>query len=142
MVATGLSRGGTVSSTRARTPAAVLTDLQVCQTAFANPNPGSSTGINNMKMFRWAEDMGGMTSVHHDRTADLDSVFVHLLHMNTSNNNATDGQYQNANSNHPGGANFLFADGSVHFVKSSINMKTYWALGTKAKGEVLSSDSY
>jgi prepilin-type processing-associated H-X9-DG protein len=60
----------------------------------------------------------------------------------TSNNNATDGQYQNANSNHPGGANFLFADGSVHFLKSSIAIKTYWALGTKANGEVISSDSY
>ena len=38
--------------------------------------------------------------------------------------------------------NFLFADGSVHFLKSSINIKTYWALGTKANGEVISSDSY
>ena len=56
--------------------------------------------------------------------------------------NASDGQYQNANSNHPGGANFLFADGSVHFLKSSISIKTYWALGTKANGEVISSDSY
>ena len=52
------------------------------------------------------------------------------------------GSTQNANSNHPGGANFLFADGSVHFLKSSINIKTYWALGTKANGEVISSDSY
>ena len=38
-----------------------LTDLQVCQAAFANPNPATSTGINNEKGFRWAEDMGGFT---------------------------------------------------------------------------------
>jgi prepilin-type processing-associated H-X9-DG protein len=59
-----------------------------------------------------------------------------------TSNNSTAGQYQNANSNHPGGANFLFCDGAVRFLKSSISMRTYWALGTKANGEVISSDSY
>ncbi len=43
---------------------------------------------------------------------------------------------------HPGGVNFAFADGSVHFIKSSTNPATYRALGTRAGGEVLSSDSY
>ncbi len=43
---------------------------------------------------------------------------------------------------HPGGANMLFADGHVQFLKSSINPQTYNALGSKAGGEVLSSDSY
>ena len=42
----------------------------------------------------------------------------------------------------PAAPSFLFADGSVHFIKSSIGIKTYWALGTKAQGEVVSSDSY
>ena len=49
---------------------------------------------------------------------------------------------ENVNSRHPGGANVLFADGSVHFLKSSISIKTYWALGTRGNGEVVSSDSY
>jgi prepilin-type processing-associated H-X9-DG protein len=43
---------------------------------------------------------------------------------------------------HPGGANFVFADGSVHFLKSSINPFTYNALGSRAGGEIVSSDSY
>jgi prepilin-type N-terminal cleavage/methylation domain-containing protein/prepilin-type processing-associated H-X9-DG protein len=43
---------------------------------------------------------------------------------------------------HPGGANFLFADGHVQFLKTSINPVTYNALGSKAGGEVVSSDSY
>jgi len=45
-------------------------------------------------------------------------------------------------SDHPGGCNFLFADRSVHFLKSSIALSTYWSLGTKSNGEVISSDSY
>jgi prepilin-type N-terminal cleavage/methylation domain-containing protein/prepilin-type processing-associated H-X9-DG protein len=43
---------------------------------------------------------------------------------------------------HPGGANVGFADGSVRFVKSSTAMNIIWALGTRAGGEVISSDSY
>jgi prepilin-type N-terminal cleavage/methylation domain-containing protein/prepilin-type processing-associated H-X9-DG protein len=45
-------------------------------------------------------------------------------------------------SKHPGGANFAFADGSVHFIKQTINPRTYNALGSRAGGEVISSNSY
>ena len=50
--------------------------------------------------------------------------------------------YQSANSNHSGGVNVLMSDGSVRFVKSTIAWATWWALGTRNLGEVLSSDSY
>ena len=43
---------------------------------------------------------------------------------------------------HPGGANMLFGDGSVHFLKSSINPITWRALATQGFGEVISADSY
>jgi prepilin-type N-terminal cleavage/methylation domain-containing protein/prepilin-type processing-associated H-X9-DG protein len=39
-------------------------------------------------------------------------------------------------SSHPTGANFLFGDGSVHFLGSSINPNTYQYLATIAGGEV------
>jgi prepilin-type processing-associated H-X9-DG protein len=45
-------------------------------------------------------------------------------------------------SHHPGGCNFLFVDGSVHFLKQTINMFTYCSLGSRNGGEVLSSDAY
>jgi len=45
-------------------------------------------------------------------------------------------------SRHPGGANVGFADGSVRFIKSSVNALTWAALGTRNGGEVLSSDAY
>jgi prepilin-type processing-associated H-X9-DG protein len=47
-----------------------------------------------------------------------------------------------ARSYHSGGVNVCFADGSVHFIKDSINRTSWAALGTRAGGEVLSSDSY
>jgi prepilin-type N-terminal cleavage/methylation domain-containing protein/prepilin-type processing-associated H-X9-DG protein len=45
-------------------------------------------------------------------------------------------------SRHPGGANMLFADGSVRFLKSSVNKIPWRALATRAGGEVVSADSY
>ena len=51
-------------------------------------------------------------------------------------------EISNANSNHPGGANVLFGDGSVRFVKSTLAINTWWALGTRSGSEVISSDSY
>jgi prepilin-type N-terminal cleavage/methylation domain-containing protein/prepilin-type processing-associated H-X9-DG protein len=53
-----------------------------------------------------------------------------------------DSNFSNAQSNHPGGVNVMFADGSVRFIKDSINPQTWMALGTKANGEVITSDSY
>jgi len=50
--------------------------------------------------------------------------------------------YNNASSNHPGGVNVTMGDGSVRFIKDTINLPTWWALGTKSNGEVLASDSY
>ena len=43
---------------------------------------------------------------------------------------------------HPAGVNFLFADGSVHCLKSSINPLVYRALFTRSMNEVVSADSY
>jgi prepilin-type N-terminal cleavage/methylation domain-containing protein/prepilin-type processing-associated H-X9-DG protein len=47
-----------------------------------------------------------------------------------------------ANSRHPGGVNVTLADGSVRFVKTSVSLPTWRALGTRNGGEVISSDSY
>jgi prepilin-type N-terminal cleavage/methylation domain-containing protein/prepilin-type processing-associated H-X9-DG protein len=43
---------------------------------------------------------------------------------------------------HPGGANVLMCDGSVKFLKSSLNQVTLWAIGSRNQGEVVSADSY
>jgi len=45
-------------------------------------------------------------------------------------------------SRHSGGINAAFADGSVKFIKNSVNPVTWFALQTISNGEVISSDSY
>jgi len=43
---------------------------------------------------------------------------------------------------HPGGANFLLGDGTVKFVKQTINLLVYQGLGTRAGGEVIPGDVF
>jgi len=124
-------------------PQAVMTDLQTCQTAFiTDTNPNTNTGEYNFKGFRWAESIGGFSLFNTIVPPTSTQYTFTWCLLGTVHNTAADGQYQNANSNHPGGCNFTFADGSVHFLKSSIAIQTYWSLGTIANGEIISSDSY
>jgi len=43
---------------------------------------------------------------------------------------------------HFGGANFLFGDGSVHFIRDTIRNDVFAALTTKATGEIISDGDY
>ena len=88
-------------------------------------------------------DSGGH-DVPDDRPAVLDAVSLEFLSLGlrASGCGVDSSHIVNATSRHPGGCNVLFADGSVRFVKSSVNMRTWMQLGTVAGGEVVSSDSY
>ena len=46
-----------------------------------------------------------------------------------------------ASSNHPGGVNVGMLDGSVRFIKDSINPINWYAVATKAGGEIVSADA-
>ncbi len=43
---------------------------------------------------------------------------------------------------HPGGCDFLFCDGSIRFVKETINPPVFSYLSTRAGGEVVSADQF
>jgi prepilin-type N-terminal cleavage/methylation domain-containing protein/prepilin-type processing-associated H-X9-DG protein len=43
---------------------------------------------------------------------------------------------------HPSGAHFLFGDGSVRFIRDSVNQVTYMAIGTRNSKEVVGADSF
>lgn len=48
---------------------------------------------------------------------------------------------QGFKSKHPGGCQFVFADGSVHFLNESINYDTYQRLGDRADGRTVDAGS-
>lgn len=50
--------------------------------------------------------------------------------------------YNAARSRHPGGVNALLCDGSVRFIKDTIALPTWRALGSMSGSEVLSADSF
>ena len=119
----------------------VMTDLQSCSTWWTQKT--NLPTVANSHGFRWGVGDPG------------DSLFQTLVPPNSTTYPWADCRmdcgptcgavftgYHNATSNHPGGVNVTMSDGSVRFVKASIGMQTWWALGTKANGEVLSSDSY
>lgn len=57
--------------------------------------------------------------------------------------NASDSDaFAGSRSRHPGGVNVVMGDGSVRFVKNTINAATWVALNTIAGSEVISADSY
>jgi prepilin-type N-terminal cleavage/methylation domain-containing protein/prepilin-type processing-associated H-X9-DG protein len=71
-------------------------------------------------------------------------VLVHNNYINITTD--ADGGLDDFSSMHPGGANLLFADGSVHFLRSitsdGAERRAFWALGTRAGGEVVSGLDY
>jgi prepilin-type N-terminal cleavage/methylation domain-containing protein/prepilin-type processing-associated H-X9-DG protein len=52
------------------------------------------------------------------------------------------GQIDGPSSLHGGGVNVLFADGTVKFIRDSIDVQTLHALATIARGETISRESY
>jgi prepilin-type processing-associated H-X9-DG protein len=49
-------------------------------------------------------------------------------------------QYSAARSRHTGGVNIAMCDGSIRFIRNSIALQTWQAMGTMNGGEVFSND--
>ena len=50
--------------------------------------------------------------------------------------------FAGSRSRHPGGVNVMIGDGSVRFIKNTVNSTVWIGLNTIQNGEVLSADSY
>ena len=72
-------------------------------------------------------------------------LFMALLTPNSTNAQCTENYREGtvtAASRHPGGVNTLFADGSVKFIKNTVTPNIWWALNSKAGGEVIGGDQF
>jgi len=74
------------------------------------------------------------------------TTYMHVMPVNERNCHLYGGEDDGnnlitASSMHPGGVNVLFGDGSVRFLKSTVNNSVWWAIGSRNGGEVLSADS-
>ena len=70
----------------------------------------------------------------------LAATDINPLHTLNSTSVGNSQRWYAVSSQHPGGANFARADGSVFFVADSISGATYQGMGTKAGGEVIPAD--
>ncbi len=110
-----------------------LEQLDAFAEACRNVDPATaSLDAINAKGYRW--DLPGFGN----------SLYNHILRINeptcTNGGQADQGAWT-AGSRHASGANCLFADGHVAFLKDSIATATWRALGTRSGGEVVSAAS-
>jgi prepilin-type N-terminal cleavage/methylation domain-containing protein/prepilin-type processing-associated H-X9-DG protein len=129
-------------------PAAVLQALQACNTLWASGTlTGDATGLKQYTGQVWAQGERGWTLFNTVVPPNSKNYPWHTCRLDSGNppclGCAPEGsQFVNASSNHPGGANFAFGDGSVKFLKDTVNMTVYESLGTRNGGEVISADTY
>jgi prepilin-type N-terminal cleavage/methylation domain-containing protein len=116
-------------------PAATLLGLQACDQAW---NSGSS-GVDAQRGKNWGH--AGVAFTMFNTIATPNSIDDRWAYCGNTGSGALS-TYSEADSYHPGGVTTLMGDGSVKFIKDSINRMTWWSLGTRANGEVISSDAY
>jgi len=117
--------------------AAVVKALQDCSAAFQ-----AGTNISNGKGNRWGWGAPGMTEFNTIAPPNASQYKWSSCRHDCGGCGMDAGMFVNAQSNHSGGVNVLLADGSVRFIKDAIALNVWWGLGTKAGGEVISSDQY
>jgi prepilin-type N-terminal cleavage/methylation domain-containing protein/prepilin-type processing-associated H-X9-DG protein len=115
----------------------LLSTLATCNTAYKT---GTRVWLGD-KGNRWGHGSEGITIFNTVVTPNSTTYPWGNCKWGTSSA-SPQSELNVANSYHPGGVNVLFADGSCRFIKDSINVFTWMALGTRAGGEVLSADSY
>jgi len=95
-----------------------------------------------LRFWRWAEADGGygVSGAINNKFRPMAEQSTWPTTFTTKGNNA--GANDEIFSFHPGGANALFGDGSVRFLKDSTNITVLRSLITLSGGEVISSDAY
>jgi prepilin-type processing-associated H-X9-DG protein len=124
-------------------PTAVIAGLQNCATAYNSAT--AFPALNAEKGAMWSLGEQGYSMMNFIQVPnDTQYPFgTCTIVGDGSDGGADDSAFCGPESYHPGGANLLFCDGSVRFVKSTVNRTgVMWALASRNGGEVISSDSY
>ena len=119
-------------------PTAVMQAMQTCAQNFKS-TPANTTDDRG---YRWVSGRMGYTLLNTVATPNDKNLLANGCRFNPSYGGSDSAELVAASSQHPGGINVLMGDGSCRFMKDSINRMTWWALGTKANGEVISADSF
>jgi len=107
--------------------------------------PSATTQFQATRGVRWHYGAPGHTMYNHRRPPNNSRPDCRggIPHSDKSDPNWS---YLSLNittrSKHPGGVSSLFADGHVQFVKNSIDLDTWQALGSRNGGEVVSADKF
>jgi prepilin-type N-terminal cleavage/methylation domain-containing protein/prepilin-type processing-associated H-X9-DG protein len=125
-------------------PAQVMSNLQACNAGFQSigSNPGLASGNRGQDWGWGSEAMTLFNTIVPPNSTDYAFNQCRYVCASCYLEDADHSDIINASSDHSGGVNVLFCDGSVRFIKSSISMQTWWALGTRNGGEVIGADSY
>jgi prepilin-type processing-associated H-X9-DG protein len=116
----------------------VMGYAQQCYTAMKT-TPGS----NSNRGYRWQTGSPGLSLTNIILTPNSQQYPFSACRWDCSSGCGSDfGHLFGNTSAHPGGINVLFADGSVRFVKDSVNQATWMSIGSRDGGEVVSSDAY
>ena len=134
----------TITTSPATPPGATMAaTLNLCSSTFATAVAGTSIQSNKGAYWVWGADtMTMFNTIVPPSSTQFPWGACRFGCYGCGVASADHSNITNASSNHPGGANVCMGDGHVQFMKSSISMATYWSLGTKSNGEVVSSDSY
>jgi prepilin-type N-terminal cleavage/methylation domain-containing protein/prepilin-type processing-associated H-X9-DG protein len=120
-------------------PALVITLLQNCYNMFES----TSTNIGSDHGYRWAMGITGYSMFNTIQTPNESQYPFSACRLDGGATDYPDSGFAYGSSSaHPGGINVCFGDGSVKFIKNSINRTTWWSLGTKSNGEAIGSESY
>jgi prepilin-type N-terminal cleavage/methylation domain-containing protein/prepilin-type processing-associated H-X9-DG protein len=98
----------------------------------------SKTIFNDTRGVDWmSQNCGEGNSYSHIQTPNLQAC---VFSDDTSTH--TDHCIIGPSSFHPGGVNLTLLDGSVKFIKNSINRDTWWALATHRGGEAIDANAF
>jgi len=113
--------------------------------SYDNQCTGAGLLMLNLRGSSWILGVPAVTMYNHDRTPnDLRMDCIGGLTHSRCEIDTLDASSLSvsARSRHPGGVNALFADGGVRFVKSSINLAPWRAIGSRNGRELISAGDY